>query len=121
MSSNILCPKKHLFASLLASSRKLSKDSSFGDEVIVGSTFNTPLLIHHQNQVRIANRGKSVGNYQHRPPTPILALTANAFREEVGKSLAVGCTAHLTKPIKKQILLDAIATHTKKGPAQQAA
>ena len=44
----------------------------------------------------------------HRVPTPIVALTANAFQEELEKSLAAGCTAHLTKPIKKRTLLEAI-------------
>ncbi|MDH4302081.1 MAG: response regulator, partial [Nitrospira sp.] len=46
---------------------------------------------------------------QQRRPTPIVALTANAFKEEADKSLAAGCTAHLTKPIKKKTLLSAIA------------
>lgn len=47
----------------------------------------------------------------HRPPTPILALTAHALKEEAKKSLDAGCTAHLTKPIKKQALLKAIADY----------
>jgi len=46
---------------------------------------------------------------QQRRPTPIVALTANAFKEEADKCLAAGCTAHLTKPIKKKTLLTAIA------------
>ncbi|MGE0644990.1 MAG: PAS domain S-box protein [Nitrospira sp.] len=46
---------------------------------------------------------------QQRRPTPIVALTANAFKEEADKCLAVGCTAHLTKPIKKKTLLTVIA------------
>jgi len=40
--------------------------------------------------------------------TPIVALTANAMREDVERSLAAGCNAHLTKPIKKSALLQAI-------------
>ncbi|MCR9145517.1 MAG: ATP-binding protein [bacterium] len=35
----------------------------------------------------------------------ILALTANAFQEDIDRSLQAGCDAHLTKPITKQILL----------------
>ena len=42
---------------------------------------------------------------QQRRPTPIVSLTANAFQEDIEKSLAAGCTAHLTKPIKKKTLL----------------
>ena len=46
-----------------------------------------------------------------RQPVPVLALTAHAVKEEIDKSLAAGCTAHLTKPLKKQTLLDALAKH----------
>ena len=39
-------------------------------------------------------------------PVPIIALTALALKEEAAKSLTAGCTLHMTKPIRKQILLD---------------
>ncbi len=42
-------------------------------------------------------------------PIPILALTAHAAGDGAGRSLAAGCTEHLTKPIKKATLLEAIA------------
>ena len=48
----------------------------------------------------------------HKSPTPILALTAHAFKEEELKSLAAGCSAHLIKPIRKPDLLEAIRQHT---------
>ncbi|MBI3950535.1 MAG: response regulator [Acidobacteria bacterium] len=41
-------------------------------------------------------------------PTPIVALTAHAFKEEVRKSLEAGCTAHMAKPIKREKLLETI-------------
>ena len=47
-----------------------------------------------------------------RPPVPIIALTAHAVKEDEDKSLAAGCSAHLTKPIRKQVLLAAIYQHT---------
>lgn len=40
-------------------------------------------------------------------PTPILALRANALKEEVKESLQAGCTTYSTKPIKKDRLLQA--------------
>ncbi len=58
---------------------------------------------------------------QHRAPTPIVALTANAFQEELDKSLAAGCDAHLTKPIKKQPLLEAICRYARVNPRKEAA
>jgi PAS domain S-box-containing protein len=47
----------------------------------------------------------------HARPRAILALTAHAVGEGVGKSLEAGCSDHLTKPIKKATLLDAISHH----------
>jgi two-component system sensor histidine kinase/response regulator len=45
-------------------------------------------------------------------PTPIVALTAYATKDEEQKSLDAGCNAHLTKPIKKVKLLEALRTHS---------
>ena len=50
-------------------------------------------------------------------PTPVIALTAHALKEDAQKSLDAGCSGHLTKPIKKTALLKAIAEHTKGVPA----
>lgn len=56
---------------------------------------------------------------QGRQPVPILALTAHALKEEQERSLEAGCTAHLTKPIRKKTLLEAIrkygAPHPDRG------
>ncbi len=52
--------------------------------------------------------------------TPIIALTAHALKEEMDKSLAAGCDIHLTKPIKKSELMDAILKYTvKREPATE--
>jgi CheY-like chemotaxis protein len=55
-------------------------------------------------------------------PIPIIALTAHAFPEEKQKSSAAGCSTHLTKPIRKGVLIDTIHTWTTQGlrkPHQQ--
>ena len=41
-------------------------------------------------------------------PTPIFALTAHAWKHAEERSFAAGCTAHLTKPLKRSTLLEAI-------------
>ena len=41
-------------------------------------------------------------------PTPVIALTAHALKEDVENSVAVGCNAHITKPIRKASLMEAI-------------
>ena len=46
-------------------------------------------------------------------PTPIIALTAHAIEEDAQRTLDAGCTAHVTKPIRKQVLIRAIQTHTR--------
>jgi CheY-like chemotaxis protein len=46
-------------------------------------------------------------------PRPIIALTAHARREDEENSRAAGCTAHLTKPIKKATLLGALTDYAK--------
>ena len=43
-----------------------------------------------------------------RSPLPIIALTANALKEDHKKSLDAGCTDHLTKPIHKERLLEVV-------------
>ncbi|MBP9532329.1 MAG: response regulator, partial [Syntrophaceae bacterium] len=45
---------------------------------------------------------------QGRDRTPVIALTAYALKEDAAKSEAAGCDTHLTKPIKKAVLLEAI-------------
>jgi PAS domain S-box-containing protein len=42
------------------------------------------------------------------PPVPIIALTASALKEDVQRSLAAGCDLHVSKPVKKAVLLAAI-------------
>ena len=52
-----------------------------------------------------------------REPTPIVALTASALETDVRNCLDAGCTAHLSKPVKKSSLLLAIHQMTERTPA----
>ena len=46
---------------------------------------------------------------QGRAPTPIIALTANAFAEDREACLAAGMTGFLTKPLERERLTDLLA------------
>ena len=41
---------------------------------------------------------------------PIIALTANAFDEDVQRSLQAGLNAHLTKPVEPDILFETLGS-----------
>ncbi len=44
----------------------------------------------------------------NRVPTPVVALTANAFKEDEENCYKAGCDMFITKPVKKTLLLDVI-------------
>ena len=50
---------------------------------------------------------------------PIIALTANAFEEDVQQSLDAGMNAHLSKPIEPDILYETLAHLTAKQKARE--
>jgi CheY-like chemotaxis protein len=47
----------------------------------------------------------------HKAPLRIIALTAYALKDDVQRSIEAGCNAHLTKPIKKDVLLQTICEY----------
>lgn len=50
---------------------------------------------------------------QGKIPTPIVALTAHGFAGDKVRSLEAGCDGHITKPIEKKDLLEALEKHIK--------
>jgi CheY-like chemotaxis protein len=52
---------------------------------------------------------------QNAARVPIVALTAHALSGAAGESIAAGCDGHLTKPIERAGLVDAIARFAKRS------
>lgn len=48
--------------------------------------------------------------------TPIIALSAHAFKNEVDKATAAGCDDYLTKPLRKSLFLDTILKYGQDKP-----
>ncbi|MFP5503754.1 MAG: response regulator, partial [Candidatus Sericytochromatia bacterium] len=44
-------------------------------------------------------------------PTPIIAFTASAFKDDIETCRDAGCTGHLSKPVRRDELLATIARH----------
>lgn len=58
---------------------------------------------------------------QQRGTTPIIALTGNTREEDVEKTRAAGFTAHMTKPLKKNTLLETIQRYAVNASGQELA
>ncbi len=43
-----------------------------------------------------------------RTPTPIVALSASALEEDVQRAAEAGCDLHVSKPVKKSVMLETI-------------
>lgn len=55
-----------------------------------------------------------------RKPIPIIALTASALDDDVSRSIEAGCNAHISKPVKKRVILEAIRDAATHRPSPQA-
>jgi signal transduction histidine kinase/CheY-like chemotaxis protein/HPt (histidine-containing phosphotransfer) domain-containing protein len=54
-------------------------------------------------------------NEQNRSRTPIIALTANAMKDDIDKTAEAGCDLHLSKPVRKAWLIEVIRDFQKKS------
>ena len=54
-----------------------------------------------------------------RPRTPIVALTAHAFADDVERSRLAGCDEHVTKPVARQTLLDLLNRYRAARPVNE--
>jgi signal transduction histidine kinase/DNA-binding response OmpR family regulator len=75
------------------------------------------VLMDHQMPVMDGYAAvRAIRKWEHeqgRAPTAVIALTASAFSVDVQASLEAGCDAHVSKPVKKDVLLRALSEVTR--------
>jgi CheY-like chemotaxis protein len=54
-------------------------------------------------------------NHPEAKTIPIIAMTANAYKEDVDKALDAGMNAHVPKPIDIQMLMSVLDNYRRKG------
>ncbi len=79
-----------------------------GDYDIVFMDMQMPVMDGYTSTKLIREYEKK----ENKPPKPIIALTAFAFKEDINKSMSAGCTDYLAKPIKKSSLMEAVKKHS---------
>ncbi len=84
---------------------------TLGDYDLVLMDVHMPVLDGFETTRRFRDYERGL----NRAPIAVLALTADAFQEAIDKSVAAGFTAHLSKPIRRATLLEAIAKYARTG------
>jgi len=85
-------------------------------EKLRSGTYDLALVDVHMPEMDGYEVARSVRDHESRgnnKTLPLIALTADAYPSVIEKSVAAGFNAHLTKPIRKQTLLEAIARHAR--------
>ncbi len=92
------------------------RDGAAALDALQGGRFDLVLmdmLMPGVDGLAATRRWRAVEAAEGRPRTPIVVLTANAFDSDAQQSLAAGCDAHLTKPISRAALLQAVARYAR--------
>ena len=64
--------------------------------------------------IEAAKRIRGIEN-NYAKTIPIIALTANAYHEDIQKCMDVGMNAHLAKPIEIENVMSTIASHLRQN------
>ncbi len=70
----------------------------------------TDIQMPNKNGYDVARDVRAAG-YANSKTIPIIAMTANAFREDVEKCLAAGMNDHIEKPVSRESILEKIAKY----------
>ncbi len=102
---------RYLIKMLLKNNQVDIDEASNGEEAInkLGTTIYDVLLLDIQMPIKsgidVLHWLKDNGNHK---PEHVIALSANARREDMESYISLGCTDYLSKPVDKQLLRDKI-------------
>ncbi|HLX36599.1 MAG TPA: response regulator, partial [Candidatus Binataceae bacterium] len=88
-----------------------AKDGQQAVDSFVSNTYDLVFMDVQMPNVDGLSATRSIRKWESdngRTPIPIIALTASALEEDVAQSLQAGCDAHISKPVKKSVIVEAI-------------
>lgn len=68
------------------------------------------VLMPRMDGLEATRRIREIERRESRSPTPIIALTANAFSEQIENCMRAGTSLHVAKPMSQAMLLDGLAS-----------
>lgn len=77
--------------------------SEIGEITVILMDVNMPVMNGHEATRKLRRLDRKDAN-----KVPVIAMTANAFEEDMEQSLAAGMDAHLSKPVQMKALLEEI-------------
>lgn len=89
----------------------IAKNGKQGLELFKSKTYDLVLMDIRMPVMDGYTASKAMRQWEQErgaPRTPIIAMTAQAFKEDRQRSLDAGCDLHLPKPIRRQELLDIV-------------
>ena len=87
--------------------KNLKIDSVTGKEVTVYDIILMDIRMPEMDGLEATKKIRAM-NFEYAKKIPIIAMTANAFDDDVKESLAAGMNAHLSKPIEPEIMYETI-------------
>ena len=87
---------------------------------VCSEPYSAEMTVRHNNAQIIAFGARVVGD-ELAKKIPIIAMTANAFSEDIQHSLAAGMNAHVSKPIEMRVLEKTIRSIKSGGGHRNAA
>lgn len=103
---------REVIGELLANAGLMARFAEDGQEALLAVEHRCPDLILMDVQMPVMDGCMATRRLRENPAyrdLPIIALTANALRDEREKCLAAGMNAHVAKPVRMEVLFDQIA------------